>query len=194
METVASPVEPELQLLTTWGEPDDASRRRTALLGTVAFHIAAIVTLFLLPESFFENKQLPEPIRHITPIFEPLTRLTQKAPNTAKAAKEFSPADHGGRPRSVALPAPAPMRASVPPPAPQPRKAVIPQPPPPKPVQNAQPVPEPPKVDATLTTPKIETPQLGTIAPPQIQPREQPKLPLQNLANAAPARITAGAA
>jgi TonB family protein len=193
METVVSPpVEPELNLLTKWGEPDDADRRRKALIATALFHVAGISILFLLPESFFENKRpLPEPERHITPIYEPLTRLTQKAPNTAKASKEFTVEEKGAKPR-LALPptppAPAPARASAaPPPAPSPvKKAVIPQPPPPKPVQNAQPLPEPPKVDAAVNTPKVDLPQLGTIPPPKIQAQEQPKLALQNLSPAAP--------
>jgi TonB family protein len=192
METVVRPpVEPELNLLTKWGEPDDAERRRKALIATVLFHVAGISILFLLPQSFFENKRpLPEPVRRITPIFEPLTPLTQKAPNTAKASKEFSVEEKVAKPRLAAPPAPpapAPARASAPPPAPQPvRKAVIPQPPPPKPVQNAQPVPEPPKVDATVNAPKVDLPQLGTIPPPKIQAQEQPKLALQNLSPAAP--------
>jgi TonB family protein len=192
MDTVVSaPVEPELNLLTTWGQADDADRRRKALIATVLFHLAGIAVLFLLPESFFENKKpLPEPQRHITPIYEPLTPLTQKAPNAAKASKEFSVEDRGSRTRPTAPPtppAPTPARASAPPPPPPPvRKAVIPQPPPPKPVQNAQPLPEPPKVDATVNAPKVDLPQLGTIPPPKIQAQEQPKLALQNLSPAAP--------
>ena len=185
------PLERELNLLTKWGEPDDADRRRKALIATALFHVAGISILFLLPESFFENKRpLPEPQRHITPIYEPLTPLTQKAPNTAKASKEFSVEEKGSRVRPAAPPtppAPAPARAAAPPPAPPSvKKAAIPQPPPPKPVQNAQPLPEPPKVDAAANAPKVELPQLGTIPPPKIQAQEQPKLALQNLSPAAP--------
>ncbi len=189
METVGSPpLEPELQLLTTWGQTDDTNRRRTALIATILLHIAAIGTLFLLPESFFEDKRLPEPVKHITPIFEPLTRLTQKAPNTAKAAKEFSVEDRGSRPHPSAPPAPAPTHAVAPPPTPQPvRKAAIPQNTPPKPTQNTQPTPEPPKVDSAVNAPKVNLPQLGTLPPPpKIQTQEQPKLALQNLSNGPP--------
>jgi TonB family protein len=176
METVGSPpVEPELQLLTTWGQSDDADRRRRAFIGTVLFHVAGIGILFLLPESFFQDPRRPDPpVRHITPIFEPVTRLTQKAPNTAKVSKEFSVAENGGRPH-LPTPPPAP---------PAPRKAVIPQAPTPKPVQNA--LPEPPKVESAVNTPKIEIPQLGTLPPPRIQTQEQPKLALQNLGQAPP--------
>lgn len=184
METVVStPVEPELNLLTTWGQPEDASRRRQALVATVLFHIAGISILFLLPESLFQSKPLQDAERHITPIFEPLTVMTQKAPNTAKASKEFSVQDRGAR-RRLSTPSapPAPLRAAAPPPAPQPvRKAVIPQVAPPKP-QNSQPAPEPPKVDTAVTAPKVDLPQLGTLPPPpKIETQEQPKLALQNL-------------
>ncbi len=180
METVVSPpVEPELQLLTSWGEPDDADRRGRALIGTVLFHVAGVGILFLLPKSFFEQPKLPDPpIRHVTPIFEPVTRLTQKAPNIAKADKEFSVQQQGGRPHLT--PAPTP-------PAPQPvRKAVIPQAPTPKPNQNAQPLPEPPKAELPAA-PKTDTPQFGTLPPPpKIQTQEQPKLALQNMEHAPP--------
>ncbi len=191
METVGSPpAEPELQLLTTWGQPDDADRRRTALIATALFHIAGIGILFLLPESFFQDKRMPEPVRHITPIFEPLTRLTQKQPNNAKSEKEFSVEDRGGRPHVTPPPSPTPgpVRAASPPPKPQPvRQAVIPQVTPPKPVQNTQPTPEPPKVDSALNAPKVTLPQLGTLPPPpQIQTQEEPKLALQNLGTAPP--------
>lgn len=193
MDTVVStPVEPELNLLTTWGQADDAPRRRKAAIATFIFHIAAIGTLFLLPESFFESKQTPEPERHITPIYEPLTRLTQKAPNTTKATKEFNAEEQGvrGHVTMPTPPAPPPAkrteRASAAP-APEPvKKAVIPQVAPSKP-QTSPPVPEPPKVDApTGSAPKVELPQLGTIPQPQIQPQEQPKLALQNLSQGPP--------
>jgi TonB family protein len=65
------------------------------------------------------------------------------------------------------------------------RKAVIPRVEA-KPPQNSQPLPEPPKVDAAGTAPKVDLPQLGTIPMPQIQPREQPQLALQNLGQAPP--------
>jgi TonB family protein len=174
METVVqTPVEPELNLLTQWYDPADADRRRRAAIATVIVHVAALTVLFLLPESFFEEKRIPDVVRHITPIFEPLTRLTQKAPNTAKAPKEFSVQQAPARPHP---PAPAPTPAG-PKPAPV-RQAVIPPAPPPKPTQT---LPEPPKVDAAVRAPKIEEPELGTIPPPKIQAQESPKLPLENL-------------
>jgi TonB family protein len=190
MDTVASPpVEPELHLLTDWGQADDKERRRKALGATILFHIAGITILFLLPESFFENKHLPDVATHITPIFEPLTKLTQKAPNTTKPTKEFSAEDRPVRPRMTmpSTPVPAPVRASAPAPTPQPvRQAVIPQPAPPEPAQKTQPLPEPPKVDAAVNAPKVD-PQLGALPPPpKIEPQEQPKLALQNLSQGPP--------
>jgi TonB family protein len=174
METVVqTPVEPELNLLTQWRNPADEDRRRKAAIATVVVHVAAVTILFLLPESFFEEKRLPDVVRHITPIFEPLTKLTQKAPNTAKASKEFSVQQPQARPHP---PAPAPSPAG-PKPAPV-RQAVIPPAPPPKPAQT---LPEPPKLDAAVRAPKIEEPELGTIQPPKIQAQESPKLPLENL-------------
>ena len=174
METVVpTPVEPELNLLTRWGDPAESNRRRAAAIATVIAHAAAIVILLSIPESFFEERRPPEPVRHITPIFEPLTRLTQKAPNTAKAArKEFAAQTQQSRPRPQAPP-PSPAG-----PKPEPRQAVIPQAQPPKPTQA---LPEPPKVDATVKGPKIDLPQLGTLTPPKIQAQDSPKLPLENL-------------
>ena len=174
METVVqTPVEPELNLLTQWYDPADSDRRRRAAIATVIVHAVALTILFLLPESFFEEKRTPDVVRHITPIYEPLTRLTQKAPNTAKAAKEFSAQQPPPRPHP---PAPAPSPAG---PKPEPRQAVMPPAPPPKPTQS---LPDPPKVDAAIKAPKIEEPQLGTIPPPpKIQAQESPKLPLESL-------------
>jgi len=181
METVVpTPVEPELNLLTQWGDPGESDRRRKAAIATVAAHAVAIAILFLLPESFFEEKRQPDVVRHITPIFEPLTKLTQKAPNSAKAPKEFTVEAHQARPRQ---PAPAPPSPAGPKPEPA-RQAVIPQAPPPKPTQ---PLPEPPKVEAAVKAPKIDVPQLGTLPPPpQIQAQESPKLPLENLNHGPP--------
>lgn len=193
MDTVAStPVEPELNLLLDWGQPDDAARRRKAVITTALVHVAAIATLFLLPASFFENKRLLDVATRITPIFEPLTPLTQRAPNT-KAPKEFSP-DQPGMHGHLSLPTLPPAASprvrptpAPPPPPPTPvKKAVVPQPPPPKPMPATTPLPEPPKVDATGSAPKVDLPQLGTIAPPKIQAEEQPKLPLQNLSQGPP--------
>jgi TonB family protein len=179
METVVpTPVEPELNLLTQWDDPADSDRRRRAAIATVIVHLVGVVILCLLPESLFEEKRPPEVVRHITPIFEPLTRLTQTAPNPTKTVKEFAAQENRPRPHPPAA-TPAPPAAPAPKPAPV-KQAAIPQSaPPPKP---AQPLPEPPKVEATVKPPKIDVPQLGTLPPPpKIQAQESPKLPLENL-------------
>jgi TonB family protein len=181
METVVpTPVEPELNLLTQWHDPADSGRRRRAAIATVMVHIVAISILFLLPESFFEEKHLPEPIRRITPIiFEPLTKLTQKAPNPSKVVKEFSASEARERPHPPAPPPAPPAPKQTPP-----RQAVIPQAPPPKPAQT---LPEPPKVETAVNAPKIDVSQLGTVPPPpKIQAQESPRLPLENLSQGPP--------
>src|SRR5215469_5406196 len=142
METVVQVPSEELNLLTTWGDPDEPARRRRAAVGTVIFHAVAIAVFLSLPRSFFEPPEPePTPERHVTPIYLPLTKFTQKAPNTAKVEKQF---------REIASPPPQPRKSSPPPvrPAPQPiRQAALPPAPPPKQVQQ-QPPPEPPPVDA----------------------------------------------
>ncbi len=207
METVVSPpVEPELNLLTTWGEPDDAPRRRNAAIATALLHIVAITTLFLLPESFFQSKPLPDAVVNITPLFEPLTPLTQKAPNPSKTPKEFSAEERGmhrrftqpAAPAPAAPPAPAPQPAvaaarpapTPAPPAPAPKKAEIPPTPTAKPQQTPA-TPEPPKVDATANVPKVDLPQISTLPgpPPKIETQEQPKLALQNLSQGPPRTV-----
>ncbi len=179
METVVqTPVEPELNLLTQWYDPADADRRRRAAIATVLVHAAALTILFLLPESFFEEKRIPPVVRHITPIFEPLTKLTQKAPNTAKAPKEFSvrsPQRIRARPHpppSPAGPKPAPVR-----------QAVIPPAPPPKPTQT---LPEPPKVDASASAKDRGTAAWDHSRRRKSKRRKSPKLPLENLNHGPP--------
>ena len=171
METVVlPPSDVELNLLTEWGDPNSHSRTQKAAIVSVLVHVAAIMTLALLPESFYQVA--PRPIqeihRVITPLIEPLTDLTQKAPNTGKVNKEFNSAAIEPRPR-VRVPAPAP---STPKPVAA-RQAVIPAAPAPKP-EPAVPLPEPPKVEAVVKEPPL--PPM-----PQIQTVEKPKLAFENV-------------
>ena len=88
METLArSSVEDtaELHLLTSWEQ--DPGRVRRARLLSVAAHIAAVVALFLMPRSLM---QAPRRAEQITPLIEPPTELTQKAPNKGPIAKEVT--------------------------------------------------------------------------------------------------------
>ena len=182
METVApSPADAELNLLTEWGDPNARNRFRRAGVLSVAVHVIGITVLVLLPN------EAPRPIEqtvihHVTPLIDPpLTHLTQNTPNQNKVIKEFNATEMQPRPR-IQIPQSLPSTTR---PAAQ-RLAKIPTPPAPRNVP-APALPEPPKVDAAVKElPKTELPQMATAPPPQIQPVEKPKLPLEN-APAAPA-------
>lgn len=166
MDTVVPPSDDlELDLLTKWGTFIDPSRRRRATVWSIAAHIVLIITLMLVPPSPVEPRRVAKQER-ITPLIEPPTELTQRAPNVGKITKEFNAAEGEARPR-IQIPAGAPSTTR--PKAPRP--APVPQPPSPKP----EALPEPPKLEAGLTQPVIPP-----ISQPQIQPVEQPKLPLEN--------------
>ncbi len=171
METVAStPADPELHLLTEWGSLNDRSRTREAAVYSVAAHIVLVTILALLPAGALEPRPTPVPAR-VTPLIEPPTELTQTAPNTRKITKEFDATEIRPRPR-IQIPAGASSttrpRALNPADIPQPARPNIPPA-----------LPEPPKVESTA--PKTDVPQLAQ-ATPQIQPVENPKLALENVA------------
>lgn len=173
METVSlPPSDVELNLLTEWGDPNARGRTGKAATLSVVLHTAAILTLALLPASVYQSAPRPDNAVHrvITPLIEPLTELTQKAPNNGKVNKEFNAAEIEPRPR-VQIPAPLP---TAPKPA-APREAVIPSIPAAKPV----PLPEPPKVE--ITQPKTDLPLMPPAPIPQIQPAEKPKLAFENV-------------
>src|ERR1700722_7802827 len=76
----------ELNLLTDWG--GDRSRTRSARVASVTLHVVVITALVLAPRSL-----TPPPrrvVRQVTPLIEPLTELTQKAPNKGKISKEIT--------------------------------------------------------------------------------------------------------
>jgi TonB family protein len=179
METVVqSPADAELHLLTDWGDADASARRKKAVVGTVLVHIVVIAGLISVPASLVEPEK-PHEATHIT-ILEPVTQLTQKAPNKGKVNKEFESRLETPRTAVQAPVAPLPTK-----PKPEaPRQAVIPSAPAPKPAA-PQALPEPPKLDAGAKEPP--RPDLPTIAqtapapPPQIQPVEKPKLALDNV-------------
>lgn len=158
--------EPELHLLLAgWGQ--DRARSSEARLLSIALHILAIVALILMPRSLVSP---PRPERHVTPLIEPLTELTQKAPTKGKISKEMTAQALEPRPRIHIPPSPAPTRH----PAPRDTPAQAPPPTPP-------PLPEPPRIDAGTHEPQPPRalppgPQVATAAPPQIQPEEKPKL------------------
>jgi len=120
METVVQhPVEPDLHLLTEWGDADGPARRRKALVATLAVHVGLILTLAALPSITAPNEG-PEPVHVITPLIEPPTELTQKAPNRSKISAEFELQPSAPRPRLNPPPGPEPA------PHEKPRPAVIP--------------------------------------------------------------------
>jgi len=161
METVGKPpADLELHLLTDWSDPAGRVRTERAAVMSVLVHIALIVFLVLAPESIMQTpaRRTMEPL--VTPLIEPLSRLTQKDPNTGKIDKEFNATHIEPRPRIQ-------MPPSAPPP--QPRAATF-APPTPKPPQAAA-LPEPPKVELNNETPKLTLP----VGPPQIQAVEKPQ-------------------
>ena len=177
METVASPpVDDELHLLTEWGDPNDRIRERRAALWSVGLHAAAILVIVVVPASVYQSAPPERQIVHrrVTPLIEPLTELTQKAPNTGKISKEINAADLEPKPR-IHTPAPAPVSPPKLKPAPAP------------PVQTARqasppPLPEPPKVDpGSKESPRSALPPVeAPPPPPQIQAEEKPKSPFLN--------------
>jgi hypothetical protein len=94
METLATPpADAELHLLTEWGDRNSRVRWRKASVASVLVHIAGIVVLMSLPAGFLDGppvRRAAPPVHHIiTPLIEPLTEFTQKAPNKGKVAKEL---------------------------------------------------------------------------------------------------------
>jgi TonB family protein len=161
METVVQPPsDAELHILTEWGDAADRPRKRRAAIFSVLVHVAVVVTLFSLPKGFFVPPPRTTAVQ-ITPLVEPLTELTQNAPNKGKINKEFDATELHPRPR-IQIPMGLPSVA-------------IPQAPrPAEPAKPAPPLPEPPKIEAAVKeVPKMDLPPAP---PPQIQPVETPKL------------------
>jgi len=178
METVANqPIDAELHLLTDWSDPGAGARHRKAAILTVAIHVAVVVALFTVP-GFEGPRQALE--RTITPLIEPPTELTQKAPNLSKVTAEFEVRSSPERPR-VKMPQ-APRE--------KPRPMVMPSAPAAKAAAPA-PLPEAPRIDTTKEPPKSELPQFAQVQP-QIQVAEQPKLTLENAGRAAPSGQVTG--
>lgn len=155
MDTLApSPVDSsaQLHLLTDW-ERDRARVSEAGVLSAAA-HVLGIVALILVPRSLVSPP--PQETARVTPLIEPLTELTQRAPNKGKISKEIT-AEVRPRPR-IQIP---PSRPSTTRPAAQ------------------QPAPAHPPPPAALPAPPSVLPagpQVAQAAPPQIQAEEKPKL------------------
>jgi TonB family protein len=155
----------ELHLLTSWEQ--DRGRVRKARLLSIAAHVAAIVGLVLMPRSLMQPPRRVEPL--ITPLIEPPTELTQKAPNKAPIAKEVTVEALEPRPR-IQIPNSPPSTTR-----PQAKITSPPQPPP-------APLPEPPQIQAgnrDAQPPRALPVGPPTTQAPQIQEQEKPKLALE---------------
>jgi TonB family protein len=180
METVGpAPLDDDLHLLYEWGDPYAHGRHRTAGIASVLVHSAVIAVILLLPSDFLAPEPEPPAPKKtviVTPLVEPLTEFTQKAPNKAKVNREIDMASLQPRQR---IQTPAAPPSTTRPMAPRP--AEIPPAPPPRP---AAPLPEPPKIEASAReAPKLDLPAGVTepVAPPQIQTVEKPKMVLENV-------------
>ena len=82
MSTI-EPDEPELDLLLKWEDESERARRREAVLISALAHVVLISALVLQAKVFPAPKRTgpPKPDRHITLLFSPPRRLTQKEPN-----------------------------------------------------------------------------------------------------------------
>ena len=164
METlVQAPVEnePELNLLLTdWGQ--DRARTRRARFLSMVLHVLAVAALILMPRSLMSPPERES--SRVTPLIEPLTELTQKAPNKGKISKEMTAEALAPRPRIQIPPSPP---STTRPPAPQNKPAQAPP----------APLPEPPRIDAGIHEPTRALPGPPVVAPPpQILPEEKTKL------------------
>jgi TonB family protein len=180
MDTVAQPpADAELNLLLDWSEVGRRERTRTAAIGSLLAHVTLIAIVMALPP-YVPPAREPETRRIVTPLIEPLTELTQKAPNTGKITKEFSAHEVVPRPR---IQIPQGATSTTRPAAPRPSLPIPPMPAP-KPAQQAA-LPEPPKIEArAVTPPKIEIPSTPAPPPPppQIQAEEKPKSIFEDVA------------
>src|SRR3954452_14873377 len=91
METVG-PDEAALHLLTEWGDPAAGARTRMAGILSVAFHVAVLIVITLLPPDFLgpSPRRAPPPVRsRVTPLIDPPTQFTQVRPNKKPLTKEI---------------------------------------------------------------------------------------------------------
>jgi TonB family protein len=168
MDTVvAPPADADLQLLTEWGSPGDRSRLGKAGAISVVAHVVLIGLLLSLSGGPNEPERA-RVVRRVTPLIEPPTELTQRAPNKGKISKEFDSVAEVERSK-IQVPQAAPSTSR-----PRAFRLEVPKPPPQK---ATAPLPEAPKVDAA--PPKPEVPLLAQ-STPQIEPVEKPKIVLEN--------------
>jgi TonB family protein len=186
METVAQPpAEADLNFLTQWGNPVDRARTQRAGVMSVLLHVVGITLLVILPPEVVQRPPEPPQTKTIvTPLIEPITELTQKAPNTGKVRKEITAAEITPRPR-IQIPAPTPSTS-------RPRaEHLAPTPSLPTPMPAPASLPEPPKLEtAVKEPPKPDFPVVTPVPAPQIQGEEKAKSPFLTPSAPAPSGIT----
>ncbi len=144
---------------------------RAAVIGSIGFHIFLILFVVFGP-SEEPHRWEPERVvtRRVTPLVDPPTQITQKAPNRNPVSKELNIEAIRPKP-AVKMPSPAPAahKTFSPPPVVIAKSQPVPQP-------VIQAVPEPPKIELPKDSPK-----LPALAPPAAPPPppEKPKLAFQ---------------
>ncbi|HJZ97586.1 MAG TPA: TonB family protein [Candidatus Solibacter sp.] len=180
------PEDDQLQLLTEWNDAFTRPRQKRAAVASAMVHLAVVALLLLMPGEVLvrpPEPPPPEPKKLIfTPLVEPPTEFTQKAPNKGKVSHEIDIASLQPRAKVQAPqgPPPAPRGNTPRPPAPLP--------PAPAPKSPAPGLPEPPKVEAVQReTPKIDLPPSpSTVQLPQAPTVEKPKLAFENVGGPPP--------
>jgi protein TonB len=179
METaVTPPPEADLNLLMDWTEPGSRARIGQSAVLSLLTHVAAIVFVLVMPETFMQpaRPKVLEPL--ITPLVLPPLNLTQRDPNPHKIIRDLRSEDL--TPRIKAPPGPTPQAAA-------PRKAA-PSPPPPPKAAPQTPLPEPPKLEIQASEPpKLILP----VQQPQV-PQPKPPSPFEDVKPATSGARTAG--
>jgi TonB family protein len=165
MKVVARPPEVAGGELLVLLEPAAGHGRGVAWAVSLVLHAAALVALSFLPAGSFTPPPRPE-LRASTTLVAPPRQLTQRAPNTARPAKEVTLEGLLPRP-PVRVPAAVPpvtSSAAARPPAPAPR--MVPE----------APKLEDPKPQLSQAPPAGSLQGLPAPPPPEIQPEEKPKI------------------
>jgi TonB family protein len=138
-----------------------------AALGTAVIHLILILGLIAVPRSFEEPVPTRDIPHRVTPLVDPPTRLTQKAPNRKPLTTEISVAPVAPSPRVAPV---TQKKFQAPPTAQVARK------------QSAAPaVPqEPPKIVAAQPQQTVQITPPAVLTPPLPRTPEQPKIVLEN--------------
>jgi len=159
--------------------PREPAFVKSAVAGSVAVHVLLLIVLASVPREYMEpptERPLPQ---RVTPLIDPPTRLTQRAPNKAPLSQEISAGMVAPAPK-VEKAAPVQRRKFEPPP---PRQVVSKDNPKPAVPQ------EPPRIESARPqqTVQLAPPTIVQPPPPTVQ---QPKLVLET--PAAPPSATQG--